>query len=59
MAESLPEPGPFTLTSIFLRPKSIAVLAAAAAACCAANGVFFLDPLKPSFPAVEEATTLP
>ena len=46
IAASLPEPGPFTKTSIFLIPKSYASLPAASAETCAANGVFFLDPLK-------------
>ena len=44
-AVSLPEPGPFTSTSIFLRPNSAAFIAASSAATCAAYGVDFLEPL--------------
>jgi len=36
MAASRPEPGPFTLTSTLLRPKSMASFAALLAACWAA-----------------------
>ena len=42
-AESRPGPGPFTFTSRFLTPQSIAILLAVSAATCAANGV--LSPL--------------
>ena len=47
IAASRPEPGPFTYTSTVFSPCSIAALAAVSAAVCAANGVDFLEPLKP------------
>ena len=51
-AESLPGPGPLTFTSRFFNPNSFATVPAFSAATCAANGVLFLDPLKPEPPAV-------
>ena len=49
IAASLPDPGPFTNTSTDFSPYSlIAFFAASSAACWAANGVYFLDPLKPN-----------
>ena len=59
MAASLPTPGPLTLTSADLIPCSMACFRAFCAASCAANGVLFLEPLKPCRPALEEATTFP
>src|SRR5437016_2482856 len=59
IAESRPEPGPFTLTSSDRMPASRARLAAVTAACCAAKGVPFREPLKPSEPALDQHTTLP
>src|SRR5580692_10712094 len=40
-------------------PWSIALRATASAAICAANGVDFLEPLKPRLPAEAQAITLP
>src|SRR5437773_604669 len=56
---SRPEPGPLTNTSTFRRPRSYASFAAASALTWAANGVFFLDPLKPFRPAEDQLMTLP
>ena len=58
-AESLPGPGPLTLTSRFFNPNSLAALPAFSAATCAANGVLFLDPLKPEPPAVAQDKVFP
>ena len=54
IAASRPEPGPFTYTSTVFSPCSIAALAAVSAAVCAANGVDFLEPLKPRPPALAQ-----
>src|SRR5215510_3048108 len=51
MADSRPEPGPFTLTSISLRPNLEALSAQTSAALWAANGVLLRLPLKPTVPA--------
>ena len=59
MAESRPEPGPFTLTSSERMPASRARYAAVTAACCAAKGEPFREPLNPSEPALDQQTTLP
>src|SRR5918996_6645812 len=59
MAVSRPEPGPFTNTSTFFTPCSWARRAAASAASWAANGVDFLDPLKPTLPAEAHEIVLP
>ncbi len=59
IAASLPEPGPFTFTSTFLKPRPYASFAAASAETCAAKGVFFLDPLKPFLPADDHDNVLP
>ena len=59
IAESRPEPGPFTLTSRVRIPASRARFAAVSAACWAANGVPFREPLKPRDPALDQQTTLP
>lgn len=59
IADSLPAPGPFTKTSTDLKPCSFAAFAAVSAAICAANGVLFLDPLKPSEPALDQEIALP
>src|SRR5271163_5273749 len=53
MADSRPEPGPLTRTSISLRPNLDAFSAQVSAARCAANGVLLRLPLKPTVP--EEA----
>ena len=59
IADSLPAPGPFTLTSRLTMPISFAVLPTLSAAICAANGVLFLDPLNPEPPDVPQQTALP
>src|SRR5439155_24705996 len=59
LAESRPDPGPFTLTSRVRIPASRARFAAVSAACWAANGVPFREPLKPRDPALDQQTTLP
>ncbi len=59
IAASLPDPGPFTLTSTFRNPKSYASFPAASAETCAAKGVFFLDPLKPFLPAEDQEIVFP
>src|SRR3954470_13354925 len=59
IAVSRPEPGPFTKTSIFFMPWSIARRPAASAAICAANGVDFREPLKPTVPAEAHEITPP
>ena len=59
IADSRPLPGPFTTTSIFFIPCSIAFFPASSAASCAANGVDFLEPLKPLFPDDDQDIVLP
>jgi hypothetical protein len=59
MAASRPAPGPLIHASTFLIPISITSLAQRSAACCAANGVLFLDPLKPMVPGLAQDTTFP
>ena len=59
IAASLPDPGPFTYTSTVFRPCSIAPFAASSAALCAANGVDFLEPLKPREPALDQERAFP
>src|SRR5262245_27073090 len=51
MADSRPEPGPLTRTSISLRPNLVARSATVSAARWAANGVLLRLPLKPTVPA--------
>jgi hypothetical protein len=51
IADSLPEPGPFTRISTSRTPFRIAVFAHRKAACCAAKGVLLREPLKPTHPA--------
>ena len=58
-AESLPGPGPLTLTSRYYNPNALAAVPAYSAATCAANGVLFLDPLKPEPPAVAHDKVFP
>jgi len=58
-ADSRPAPGPFTNTCTVRMPTSIARFAAASAASWAANGVPLREPLKPTLPALAQATTLP
>src|SRR6266545_8226993 len=59
IADSRPEPGPFTRTSSDRMPTVFAALPAFSAACVAANGVPLREPLKPMPPALDHATTLP
>ena len=58
-ADSLPEPGPVTITEQLFIPQSIALRAASSAATCAANGVLRRDPLKPLLPALDQVITSP
>src|SRR2546427_42651 len=58
-ADSRPGPGPLIRTSRFLTPHSCAARPACSAATCAANGVDFLEPLKPAAPEVAHAKALP
>lgn len=59
IADSRPEPGPLTRTSISLTPN----FAAFSAACCAANwpanGVLFREPLNPLVPALAQQRVSP
>src|SRR5690554_5396181 len=59
IAPSLPFPAPLKCTSILRTPASKAILPTTSAAIPAANGVLFLDPLKPDFPGVFHTITLP
>src|SRR4051794_29931416 len=59
IAVSRPEPGPFTKTSIFFMPWSIARRPAASAAIWAAYGVDLREPLKPTVPAEAHEITAP
>lgn len=59
MADSRPEPGPFTKIPTVRIPQSIALRAAVSAAFWAAKGVFFRDPLKPEAPELAQLTTFP
>src|SRR3970040_1077217 len=58
-ADSRPGPGPLMRTSMFFTPHSSADRPACSAATWAANGVDFLDPLKPAAPEVAHARALP
>src|ERR1700674_3742219 len=59
IADSRPEPGPLTRTSISLRPNLVARSAAVAAARWAANGVLLRLPLKPTVPAEAKQSVSP
>src|SRR5919107_5970443 len=59
MADSRPEPGPCTRTWTRLTPRFSASRAAPSAATVAANGVLFLEPLKPALPDDPHDTALP
>src|ERR671915_2548055 len=59
MADSGPLPGPCTRTCTRRTPSPSASRAAASAATVAANGVDFLEPLKPALPDDAHATALP
>src|SRR5438552_17246284 len=59
MADSRPEPGPWTRTCPRFTPRFNASRAACSAATVAANGVDFLDPLKPALPDEPQVIALP
>src|SRR3954463_2020803 len=59
MADSRPLPGPCTRTWTRFTPAVSASRAHCSAATVAANGVLFLDPLKPAFPDEPHETALP
>src|SRR6478736_184899 len=59
MADSRPLPGPCTRTCTRRTPRFIASRPQFSAATVAANGVDFLDPLKPALPAVPQVTVFP
>src|SRR5688500_13402469 len=59
MADSRPEPGPWTSTDTRLTPAATASRPATSAATVAANGVDFLEPLKPALPALDHTIALP
>src|SRR3954452_23361487 len=59
MADSRPEPGPCTRTCTRRTPSVIASRAACSAATVAANGVDFLEPLKPALPDEPHDTVAP
>src|SRR5689334_5388430 len=59
MADSRPLPGPWTRTCTRRSPRFIASRPQFSAATVAANGVLFLEPLKPAFPAEPHARALP
>ena len=59
MDDSRPEPGPFTRTSTWRTPCSLAEVAAACAAICAAKGVPLREPLKLLQPVDDHASTFP
>src|SRR5258707_12288855 len=59
IADSRPEPGPLTRTSISLRPNLEARSAHVSAARWAANGVLLRLPLKPTVPAEAKQSVSP
>src|SRR5688572_23570502 len=59
IADSRPDPGPFTSTSHDRMPNALAALVALSAAWVAANGVPLREPLKPIAPALDHDTTAP
>src|SRR5436309_11195331 len=59
IADSRPEPGPLTRTSISFRPNFVARSAAVSAARWAANGVLLRLPLKPTVPADAKQSVSP
>src|SRR2546421_12185541 len=59
MADSRPEPGPCTRTWTRFTPRFSASRAACSAATVAANGVDFLEPLKPALPDEPQVIALP
>src|SRR3954464_5001443 len=59
MADSRPLPGPCTRTCTRRSPRFMASRPQFSAATVAANGVDFLEPLKPALPADPHASVLP
>src|SRR5690606_33927833 len=59
IADSRPEPGPFTNTSTLDTPWSLAAMAAFSEAWPAANGVLLREPLKPATPALAHEIVFP
>src|SRR5688500_12614608 len=59
IADSRPLPGPCTRTCTRFTPAVSASRAACSAATVAAQGVLFLEPLKPAFPDEPHETVLP
>src|SRR5262252_3984840 len=59
IADSRPEPGPCTRTCTRFTPAVNASRAHCSAATVAANGVLFLDPLKPALPDEPHDTAFP
>src|SRR5437870_1828704 len=59
IADSRPEPGPLTRTSISFRPNLVARSAHVSAARWAANGVLLRLPLQPTVPAEAKQSTSP
>src|SRR5205823_9899000 len=59
IADSRPEPGPFTFTSISFMPNFCARSAQVSAARWAANGVLLRLPLKPTVPAEAKQSVSP
>src|SRR5215475_5734523 len=59
MADSRPEPGPLTRTSISFRPNLVARSAAVSAARWAAKGVLLRLPLNPTVPAEAKQSVSP
>src|ERR1041384_1872679 len=59
MADSRPDPGPCTRTCTRLTPWLSASRAHCSAATVAANGVLFLEPLKPALPDEPHDTVFP
>src|SRR5918995_6061596 len=59
MADSRPLPGPCTRTWTRRSPRFMASRPQFSAATVAANGVDFLEPLKPAFPAEPQARAFP
>ena len=58
-ADSLPDPGPDTSTFNDFSPYSFAFVPTSSAAIWAAKGVDFLEPLKPFWPADDQASVFP
>src|SRR3990167_6022728 len=59
MADSRPEPTPFTRTMTSSTPARFAFSTTVSATRAAANGVAFFVPLKPIVPADDQASTAP